>query len=96
MQSLYIFTQEPWFTLSPEVISLLTYYQGRSAGFTMKSFKGSSNKLVAVIGFQSAREYRAPLPMAHSAQAIHIGTEAALYSARQAPFAPFRVTTNKL
>ena len=62
----------------------------------MKSFKGSSNKLVAVIGFQSAREYRAPLPIAHSAQAIHIGTEAALYSARQAPFAPFRVTTNKL
>jgi hypothetical protein len=36
---------ESWFTLSPEVIILLTHYQGRSAGFTMKSFKGSSNKL---------------------------------------------------
>jgi hypothetical protein len=36
---------ESWFILSPEVISLLTHYQGRSAGFTMKSFKGSSNKL---------------------------------------------------
>jgi hypothetical protein len=39
------FHHESWFTLSPEVISLLTHYQGRSAGFTMKSFKGSSNKL---------------------------------------------------
>jgi hypothetical protein len=36
------------------------------------------------------------LRMAHSAQAIYIGTEVTLYSARQAPFAPFRVTTNKL
>ena len=32
-------------TLSPEVISLLTHYQGRSTGFTMNPFKGSSNKL---------------------------------------------------
>jgi hypothetical protein len=39
------FHRESWFTFSPEVISLLTHYQGRSAGFTMKSFKGSSNKL---------------------------------------------------
>jgi hypothetical protein len=39
------FHYESWFTLSPEVISLLTHYQGRSAGFTMKSFKDSSNKL---------------------------------------------------
>jgi hypothetical protein len=36
---------ESWFTLSPEVANLLTHFQGRSAGFTMKSFKGSSNKL---------------------------------------------------
>ena len=33
---------ESW---SPEVTSLLTHYQGRSARFTMKPFKGSSNKL---------------------------------------------------
>jgi hypothetical protein len=36
---------ESWFTLSPEVANLLTHFQGRSAGFTMKSFKGSSNRL---------------------------------------------------
>ena len=36
---------ESRFTLSPEVDNLLTHFQGRSAGFTMKPFKGSSNKL---------------------------------------------------
>ena len=36
---------ESRFTLSPEVISLLTHYLGRSAGFTKKPFKGLSNKL---------------------------------------------------
>ena len=36
---------ESRFTLSPEVASLLTNYQGWSSGFTMKPFKGSSNKL---------------------------------------------------
>ena len=36
---------ESWFTLLPEVVNLLTHFQGRSAGFTMKHFKGSSNKL---------------------------------------------------
>ena len=30
---------------SPEVANLLTHFQGRSAEFTMKPFKGSSNKL---------------------------------------------------
>jgi hypothetical protein len=39
------FHYESWFTLSPEVANLLTHLQGRSAGFTMKSFKGLSNKL---------------------------------------------------
>ena len=29
----------------PEVANLLTHFQGRSAGFTIKHFKGSSNKL---------------------------------------------------
>ena len=52
LQRLYIFTHESWFTLSPEVISLLTHYQGRSAGITMKSFKDSSNKL-GPLGFIS-------------------------------------------
>ena len=33
------------FTLSPKVANLLTHYQGRSVGFTMKPFKGSSNML---------------------------------------------------
>ena len=47
MQSLYIFTQEPWFTLSLEVANLLTPSLGRSAGFTMKPLKGFPNKLVA-------------------------------------------------
>jgi len=45
LQRLYIFTHESWFTLSPEVISLLTHYQGRSAGITMEPFKSSSNML---------------------------------------------------
>ena len=36
---------ESWFTLSPEVANLLTHFQGRSAGFTMKTFKSLSNKL---------------------------------------------------
>ena len=36
---------ESLYTLSPEVTSLLTHYQGMSAGFTMKPFKGSSNTL---------------------------------------------------
>jgi hypothetical protein len=36
---------ESGFTLSLEVANLLTHFQGRSAEFTMKSFKGSSNKL---------------------------------------------------
>ena len=39
------FHYESGFTLSLEVISLLTHYLGRSVGFTMKPFKGSSNKL---------------------------------------------------
>jgi hypothetical protein len=43
---------ESWFTLSPEVANLLTHFQGRLAGFTMKSFKGSSNKLGS-LGFIS-------------------------------------------
>ena len=33
------------FTLSPEATNLLIHYQGRSVGFTMKPFKGLSNKL---------------------------------------------------
>ena len=33
------------FTLSPKVANLLTHFQGRLTGFTMKPFKGSSNKL---------------------------------------------------
>ena len=36
---------ESGFTLSPEAANLLTHYHGRSAGFTIKPFKGSSNKL---------------------------------------------------
>ena len=36
---------ESSFTLSPKMANLLTHYQGRSAGFTMKPFKGSFNKL---------------------------------------------------
>ena len=39
------FHYESWFTLSHEVTNLLTNFQGKSAGFTMKPFKGSSNKL---------------------------------------------------
>ena len=39
------FHYESLFTLSPEVANLLTHFQGRSVGFTMKPFKGSSNKL---------------------------------------------------
>jgi len=45
LQMLYIFTHESWFTHSPEVISLLTHYQGGSAWITMKPFKTSSNML---------------------------------------------------
>ena len=36
---------ESRFTLSPEVANLLTHFQGRLVGFTMKPFKGSFNKL---------------------------------------------------
>jgi hypothetical protein len=61
----------------------------------MKSFRSLFNKL-GPLGFQLAREYRAPFQMAHFAQAIPIGTEAALYLAWQAPFAPFWVPTNQL
>ena len=39
------FHYESRFTLSLEAANLLTHYQGRSAGFTMKPFKGSSNKV---------------------------------------------------
>ena len=43
---------ESWFTLSPEVANLLTPFLGRPARFTMKPFKGSSNKL-GPLGFIS-------------------------------------------
>jgi hypothetical protein len=52
-----------WLTLSPEVISLLTYYQGRSAEFTMKSFKGSSNKLGS-LDFTRQTDIEPPFQMA--------------------------------
>ena len=39
------FHSESGFTLSPEAANLLTHFQGRSAGFTMKPFKGLSNEL---------------------------------------------------
>ena len=39
------FCCESLFTLLPDVVNLLTHFQGRSAGFTMKPFNGSSNKL---------------------------------------------------
>ena len=39
------FHYESRFTLLPEVANLLTHYQGRLEGFTMKPFKGSSNML---------------------------------------------------
>ena len=38
----------------PEVANLLTHFQGRSAGFTMKPFKDSSNKLES-LGFCALR-----------------------------------------
>jgi hypothetical protein len=38
------FHHELWFTLLPEAANLLTHFQGRLVGFTMKSFKGLSNK----------------------------------------------------
>ena len=82
MQSLYIFTQEPWFTLSPEVANLLTHYQGGSIGFTIKPFKGFPNKLLVAARFPRQGNIEPLFRMAHSVQAIHIGTEAALYSAR--------------
>jgi hypothetical protein len=53
----------------------------------MKSFKGSSNRL-GPLGFQSEVDVELPFPMAHSVQAIHIRTEAALYPTRQAPLVP--------
>jgi len=49
---MYIFTHESWFTLSPEARRPLNHYQEKSVGITMKSFKGSSNKL-GPLGFIS-------------------------------------------
>ena len=46
LQSLYTFTMS-CVTLMLEVASLLTHFQGKSAGFTMKPFESTPNKLVA-------------------------------------------------
>ena len=54
----------------PDVISLLTHFQGRSAGFTMKPFESPSNKLVAA-RFQQLGEWSPSNRVAHSTQAIH-------------------------
>jgi hypothetical protein len=61
----------------------------------MKSFKGSSNKL-GPLGFLGRQMYEPPFEWHNSFAAIHIRIGAVLYPTWQAPFAPFRVTTDKL
>ena len=60
----------------------------------MKPFKGSSNKLVAT-RFPGQVDVEPPFEW-HTNVEILIETEAALYPSCHAPFALFRVTTNKL
>ena len=60
----------------------------------MRHFKGSSNKLGPLGSWQG--DVEPPSIWHKDAQPIHIGTEAALYPAWQAAYAPFRVTSNKL
>ena len=60
----------------------------------MKPFTGFPNKLVAA-RFPWQGNIEPPFGRHSHAEAL-LGTKATLYSARQAPFVPFRVTTNKL
>jgi hypothetical protein len=58
----------------PEVISLLTHLQGKSAGFTTKPFTNYPNKLVAA-RFQQLGEWSPPSRLAHlDGSPVHILT----------------------
>ena len=89
------FHHEPWFALSPEVISLLTHYQGRSVGFTIKPFKGLSNKL-GPLGFQLANICRAPLPNDTLRVGYSHKDRGRTIPDSSSPFCAIKVTTNKL
>jgi hypothetical protein len=86
---------ESWFTLLPEVANLLTHFQGRSSGFTMKSFKGSSNKLWP-LDFTRQTDVEPPSKWHNNTQPIHMRIEATLYLIRQAILTLKRNTTNNL
>ena len=78
-----------------EAANLLTHYQGRSAGFTIKPFKGSSNKLEPLDSLDKQIQ-EPPVEWYNDTQPIHVRVEAVLYPIRQAILTPMKVTTNKL
>ena len=82
-------------TLSLEVASLLTHNLGRSVGFTMKPFKGSSNKL-GPLGFQLANICRAPLPNGTFRAGYTHKDKGRTIPDSASPFSAMKVTTNKL
>ena len=86
---------ESWFTLSPEAANLLTHYQGRSTGFTMKHFKGWSNKL-GPLGFQLANRCRAPLPNGTLRAGYTHKDRGRTIPDSSSPSCAIKVTTNKL
>jgi hypothetical protein len=89
------FHYESWFTLSPKVMSLLTHYQERLTGFTMKSFKGLSNKLelLGLCGLQ----VQSPLPnVTFLIDYTHKERGHTIPNPEHTPLAPFWVTSNKL
>ena len=92
LQRLYTFTVSRVSHL-PGVCKAPKHFQGVQAGYTMKCFKGSSNKL-GPLGF-TWQAVVGPLPNG-TFDASYTRIEAALYPSYQAPFVPFWVTTNKI
>ena len=79
----------------PGVCKSPKHYQGEQAGYTMKPFKGSSNKL-GPLGFQLANRYRAPLlDGTFRAGNTHIDRGRTIPDLAS-PFCATKVTTNKL
>jgi hypothetical protein len=79
----------------PEVISLLTHFQGKSAGFTMKPFESPPIKLVAA-RFQWQVCIGVLLQEAHVVAALHTPRQENNYTPRGTPLLRLSVTTNKL
>ena len=79
----------------PEVISLLTQFQGKSVGFTMKPFESPHNELVTA-RFQWQVCIGVLLHEAHIVVALHTPRQENNYTPRGTPLLCLSVTTNKL